>query len=460
MGYNVKVDELENFVIVDCEIKKEINTHGKVAIKGYIQREFNDQFKRVIETNEYFTVRALNADEKSKVVFCGILSLYQIKHMQDFDEAYVEFVAATERMDKVEQKRVFSNDSELYENVINYVNIYTDRYFNTSDVKGNMGRLSIQYLETDWEYLKRLAAEKNSFVVPEFEQDGGGFWIGIPDGEKVSVESVEYKKTIDYLEHMRKEKNNIDTTLVDENVYIFNSREILKIGTRITKENRELIIYKSYAKLVGANLVTTYYIKSPKGLKTIPYKNLKIIGASITAKVNKVVGDKLEVKMLLDGLQDNPKKMEFATIYSSTGDAGWYCMPEEKDIVRVYFPNENEDEAFVFNAMQIDKAGKKPEIKFFRNPHGKEIEFAESYIKITNNDGLSIILDDDDGIKIENERDTKIKIVANNNLELEGENGSVEIIAEESISLRKEESVIVLDEDVTLIGKQVHVKEI
>lgn len=460
MGNSVKVDELEGLVVVECKIEKEINTHGKAVIKGYLQNDFNNQVKRALDTGEYFTIRALDAEEQNRVVFSGILSVYDIRHMKDFEEIYIEFEAATKRMDKLKCKRSFSNENECYENVINYINNYTNIYTNTSEAVGKMGKISMQYLETDWEYLKRLAAEKNSCIVPEYEYPGGGFCIGIPDGPTISVENVEHENIVDFFQYMKKKKNNVDTSLANENVYVFTSRKILSIGTRVKVVNGELVIYRSLSKMNGANLVTTYYAKLKEGLKTIPYKNLNIIGASITGRVKEVQGDKLKVTMLLDGLQDNPKAMEFATVYSSTGEAGWYCMPELGDIVRVYFPNENEDEAFVFNAMQVDKAGKKPQIKFFRNPQGKEIEFGESYIKITNNAGLTIILDDVEGIKIETKNNTDINVIANKDIIMKSETGMLKITAEESVSLNKDESSVVLDDDVRLSGKQIHVKEI
>lgn len=460
MGNSVKVNELKSLVVVECKIEKEINTHGKAVIKGYLQNDYNNQVKRALDAGGYFTIRALDAEEQSRIVFSGILSVYDIKHMKNFEEIYIEFEAATKRMDQLKCKRVFSNGDECYENVIDYINNYTNIYSNTSEAVGKMGKISMQYLETDWEYLKRLAAEKNSFIVPEYEHPVGGFCIGIPDGPTVSVENDEHENIVDFFQYMKKKNNNVDTSLVNENVYVFTSRKILSIGTRVKAVNGELIIYKSLSKMNGANLVTTYYAKSKEGLKTIPYKNLNIIGASITGRVKEVQGDKLKVTMLLDGLQDNPKAMEFATVYSSTGEAGWYCMPELGDIVRVYFPNENEDEAFVFNAMQVDKAGKKPQIKFFRNPQGKEIEFGESYIKITNNAGLTILLDDVEGIKIETKNNTDINVMANKDLIMKSETGMLKITAEESVSLNKGESSIVLDDDVRLTGKQIHVKEI
>ena len=41
------------------------------------------------------------------------------------------------------------------------------------------------------------------------------------------------------------------------------------------------------------------------------------------------------------------KWFAYSTIYSSPDGTGWYCMPEKGDSVRLYFPNENEAEAYV-----------------------------------------------------------------------------------------------------------------
>lgn len=198
-------------------------------------------------------------------------------------------------------------------------------------------------------------------------------------------------------------------------------------------------------------------LKHRDALKVEYIKNYNIIGASISGTVDDVVGDKVKVLFDLEGNQDSKKLFDFATVYSSQSDAGWYCMPEKSDLVRLYFPNEKEEEAFVFNAMQIQKEGKDPAIKFFRNPQGKLIEFAPEYIKIANGDLMKIELNDKDGIIIKS--DLPIKIESDDKITVESTTNTVTIEADTEVSLKRENSSIVIGSDIKMTAAQIHMQD-
>ena len=132
-------------------------------------------------------------------------------------------------------------------------------------------------------------------------------------------------------------------------------------------------------------------------------------------------------------------------------------MPEKSDLVRLYFPNEKEEEAFVFNAMQIQKEGKDPAIKFFRNPQGKLIEFAPEYIKIANGDLMKIELNDKDGIIIKS--DLPIKIESDDKITVESTTNTVTIEADTEVSLKRENSSIVIGSDIKMTAAQIHMQD-
>jgi len=461
MGNSVYIKELNGFVVTECKISKEINTHGHTYVKGYLTGDFTDNTKRILASGEILTVSALDSADNAKDVFMGIVDSYEVVRQSGYDELSVNLVAATKLIDIQKKTAAFTNMGETYDNIIDYVcRMCGVNFENNSLVKRSIRKISMQYEETDWEYLKRLVSEKNSFLVPAYEKNYCYIYIGLPKGETKYLNSIEYTEEVDYVDYVLKNKNGIMTFLENETSYIFTSRQFYSLGTFICAAEISGVVYKCELEMKGADLEGTYYIKKEDGLKMIPAKNYQIIGASILAEVVGVEGDKVQAVMQVPGRQSEPCMMEFATVYSSTGDSGWYCMPEDNDLVRVYFPCEDEKEAFIFNAMQVDKEEKKPEIKFFRNPQGKEIEFAPTYLKISNGKGLSITLDDDNGISIKNESGTAIEMVSDADIIMESTSGSIDISAKEKISLSRAATKIVLEKDVIISGEQVHVKEL
>ena len=47
----------------------------------------------------------------------------------------------------------------------------------------------------------------------------------------------------------------------------------------------------------------------------------------------------------------------YATVYSSGDGTGWYCMPEIGDKIRLYFPTEKEQDAYVISAYHEGNGG-------------------------------------------------------------------------------------------------------
>lgn len=461
---NVYILELEDFCITSCCVNKEINSHGSAKICGYLLNKFILGAKTILDNSNSLTLRAIDDGENDCIVFVGMIESYEVKHLNDYDELNLKLIATTKKMDLTEKTRVFQTEGASYDDIISYVNSGNGAIFiNNSMNVGTIDHMSVQYMETDWNYIKRLASEKNSFLVPEYQNSKMKFYIGMPIEKSIDLKDIEYKKELNILGFKRKKENLVETVLENESSYIIELRNIFNIGKKISINNKDvnitnLYIYKIESKMQGAVLVSKYYMKKLEGLKTIPIKNYNIIGASITARVEEVLGDKVKAFMDIDGMQAEGKQFEFATVYSSNDDTGWYCMPEIGDVVRVYFPSENEDEAFVFNAMQVDKAGKNPSIKFFRNPQGKEIEFGTDYLKITNNEGLSIVLDDKSGISIISQKD--IRLDSGKAISIESSEGAVNISATENIKLQQNEAFVEIDEDVTVLGKQIHMQEI
>ena len=125
----------------------------------------------------------------------------------------------------------------------------------------------------------------------------------------------------------------------------------------------------------------------------LPY-NEKISGVTLFGKVLDVKEEKVKLEILED---ENKARsgacwFTYATVYSSSDMAGWYCMPEIGDRVRICFPTENEQEAYVANAYHEADAAyrRKPECKSWRNREGKEIRLSRIFIWTGNQTGMHI----------------------------------------------------------------------
>ena len=96
-------------------------------------------------------------------------------------------------------------------------------------------------------------------------------------------------------------------------------------------------------------------------------------------------------------------------------------MPELGDRIRLYIPGHQEKEAFVISAVHMDNEHglrENPDEKCIRTIHQKEIRLTPDKIVLTNHKGLSITLDDNEGITIKSNQ--KINIISENEVEIKG----------------------------------------
>ena len=130
-------------------------------------------------------------------------------------------------------------------------------------------------------------------------------------------------------------------------------------------------------------------------------------------------------------------------------------MPEVGDPVAVYFPTQDEEEAYATGAPRLDNQVtgtnqlNKPDHKIFRTPYGKEIRLTPDAISISSKEGeVFIRLSGDEGIQITGSQQVsmsaggnislkagkKITLSADSQLLLEGGGGTFKLDGQAKMS--------------------------
>ena len=136
-----------------------------------------------------------------------------------------------------------------------------------------------------------------------------------------------------------------------------------------------------------------------------------------------------------------------------------YCMPEEGDSVRLYLPNEKEKDGYIFSAVLVPIDGEArsiPDNKSLKSKYGKEVLFTPSLLRLTNNNGMSVEISDEDGITISS--DKAVTIEAKEGVQIASLEQSIEVVAPESIVLKQGDTTLTMEDDIHLDGAQVHME--
>ena len=202
-----------------------------------------------------------------------------------------------------------------------------------------------------------------------------------------------------------------------------------------------------------------YTLRREEGFYQEPYENDRLIGCSLMGKVKSVKQDKVRIRM---DCEDIPgacsKEYAYATVYSSPDGTGWYCMPEEGDQVRLYFPDETEDHGYVSSAVHlgvVDEKRKNPEEKSIRTIYDKEVRFTPNQIRITNHKGMWILLDDRKGITIKSKQ--QISLTASDGISLTSQ-GPILVEGENGITLQENETMLMLQDGIRQNGLDIQFK--
>ncbi|WP_425448050.1 contractile injection system protein, VgrG/Pvc8 family [Dethiothermospora halolimnae] len=450
--------------VLDLKVTKELNNHVKLYLRGITKEENLDKYVENAKENEPIAV-SLRGDEETETLFKGVVKNISIKATGNVRTLQVEAISATSLMDINLKKRSFKDKTATYESIFSKISKdYSGAQIIDEVTKGaKTKRLYVQYNETDWEYIKRLASYFNAPLVPNSKLNKVKFHVGIPGGFKsYTLKHNEYTVRKELGTYKYLSENHIDGINEQDHInYEVKSHTVLDLCNKVNIKSRTYYVAKAVIAMEQGTIVGRYTLRDLKGLKVEKIYNQELIGLSLAGNVLEIEKDKVKIKLDIDNGEDDPNTIWFpySTVYSSPDGSGWYCMPEKEDKIRLYFPDRDEKNAKVANAAHLESEDsnerKDPDIKKIKTKYGKQIVFKKGAIEIIANDKLLMRLTDEGGIEILS--DKKIVLKAEDDIELSSEN-KVLIEGDESINLKQGDANIDIKEDVIIGGAKVNME--
>ena len=344
--------------ITKLKIIRELNEHGKLYISGIISDENVDKYVETAGADETIKVSVKDDEDNITDLFEGIVTKVGIKAKNDVRTLEIEALSKTFLMDIRKNSGSFQNENLTYDDIFNQKNSGYDNVVMVDNVTNGtkIDKLIVQYRETDWEFLKRLASHFNVALVPECQLSGIKYSVGGAGDSKV-YEINEFNYSIEKgLQEYNEKSANEDYELVDINLisYEITTNKIMNLYNQVNFKGRELLVYKCEIEMSGGVLLNKYILRDENGMKVRKIYNNKMVGISLQGRVLDTEKDKVKVSLEIDGSptgSEGARWFEFATIFSSPYGTGWYCMPEIEDVVRLYFPDNEEKHSYVISSM-------------------------------------------------------------------------------------------------------------
>ena len=463
--YRIEITQFEFLSILSLTIDKEINNHACAVVTGLISDENATYYRDKLMQDVWVQISAIDQDGQNKNIMKGIVAGFTLDCISQQKTLTLKIMSGTWLMDGRLHFRTFQNDALTYAQVMEAINQgYTDSDFFETNAAINrpIGGLLLQYLETDWAFLVRISSQFGSYVTPSSALTGVKYYVGrntrgsfmMPSGLPYTAS----KYVGEFMRHSSSGRGSFSEW--DYLEYQIQSRDILELWDQISLDNYTGYISKIHSEYLGSELVHSYFLRSEQGMSCLPAFNRQQVGCSFEAIVKEVQQDTVRIDVI-DDENDNQKNtiwFPYSTVYSTPNGPGWYCMPEVNDHVRLHIPSEQESQAYVISAVHkgdsLDRQN--PDHKSIKTIYDKELLMTPELIKLTNNKGMSIEIDDAQGIKIISDKDIQIK--AATNVTISSDDASLMMAGTDSVNLTQGGASINLDEDIAFTGAKFRIQ--
>ncbi|WP_160398738.1 contractile injection system protein, VgrG/Pvc8 family [Paenibacillus sp. MMS18-CY102] len=387
---------------------------------------------------------------KSKVEnwFAGGITRVDI-HMEDgIPHVQVEALSRTYAMDMNAKKRSYQNKYQTYTDIIaQLVEGYPRgdaQNMATSD-QAAIGALMVQYEETDWAFMKRLAARLGTVILPDVQMDAPRVCFGVPDaswGMKLNSKRYTLMKDRAAYEMLKAQVEGSEGENLHEEDFIYyrvSSGQYCQVGDDVEFKNQVWVVSESVISYAAGRLHREYVLVKRQSLRRKSKRNERIQGTSLEGRVLKRANNMVKVHLDIDDAHDEQGNWWFP--YSGEGNNLFHCLPDEGARIKVYFPSGNEKQAIAINSvrggsdeMKSRTVFQKPATKVFEMPGDAKMQLGDDGV-LFKKGTVTLHLD---GGNISVDAGEDVLLVAGSQLELGSGNGSGVL---ESIRMRATQSI-------------------
>ena len=231
--YDIRTGPVEFLDIVELKLEEEAGRHGWLSISGHIRDEEEERCLGLLSTDVWEQVQLVGKDGESVTLFVGIVTDFTIACINDQKRLTLTVMTGSCLMDRQEHLRTWQDDACTYEQIFRGVTagypesgpVFTQPYAEAA------GELVLQYHETDWTFLKRLASRRGQSLVPDPYRKGVRFSCGLPEGEAFRLpEGGKYRMKKDLNEYRDKTGSGLALSEADCLEYTVEERELHRIG--------------------------------------------------------------------------------------------------------------------------------------------------------------------------------------------------------------------------------------
>ncbi|GAB2022758.1 hypothetical protein RyT2_18320 [Pseudolactococcus yaeyamensis] len=422
--------------IESLKFDHEVNQHGTM-IFGVILEE-----KTAREAlNRSFSEESAELFHKqtNQRLFSGTLANVTIKVRDNVWHLQAQVLSATTKLDSKKKKRSFQDVTTTYGAIISdVVSQYPDSHFIAVDSLSHKTKtLTLQYDETDWQLMQRLASKNQTYLVADILDSRPRWWFGLKNGKLIEQVPNKLQVIKRYDAYQESAKNYQGQSYLDSyTIVAFESYTAYELGDYLVENGKRYDIFKFTAEIRDGLLVYTYQAVPKEGLKHRLSTKQDLVGLTLSGAVIDIKGKYVKVHLDIDSKQS--KEQACWLPYTTGVSNNAHFMPEIGSEVMVNFPKSTEKDYFVTFATRSKVESYKdgisnPQTKILSNLQGKKISLEEDELSIVSKEGLHLALTDNQNIEFASP--TEIKLQAAGKLSFSS-SGKISVTGDQGITLQ------------------------
>lgn len=437
---NITVSGVSFTHILELSIDHKVNEHGTAFVKGEMEADTASDSVNRLDENTLISIKTSAAGQPS-TLFCGLITGRRLVNENGYMALELSLISTSYKLDIKKNRKSFQNKGMTYSDIITKVlNGRAQLEMNVTDKP--TGTIEMQYDETDWEFIKRMAQKLgNASVFTSINTTNPIITIGMP----IFASTIK-TSSVNSTSGASSRNPGTAISLFSDN-YCF-------VGDHTTGGQTPGRVHRMHAELKNGILNVTSNSADQLAFFQTETSKPPVAGRMMLGTVKGVKKDTVQVHLVeVDAKYDEGGDYWFpySTAYSSGDGSGFYCMPEIDDSVRVFFPSDNVSDAFVASATNTSPLSN-PKDKMWRGPGGKDILMTEEGLYINGKDNkIFINLTKDEGIMIYSEK--AINIYSSSNINITAHDDMV-IQADNEIHIGCDESFVNLTKEQILVSAE------
>ena len=191
----VKIMPFQEATVLYFSLNQKVNEHTVLEFRLLLPEEKKDSYIERITAEEKIAL-VVKKDEKEDKIFYGKTLYMEIETGANVYELRGKAVSYTKDIDIKIKSRSFQNKDETYAKLAKgIVGEYQKADFEDNIFLSNKtGKFILQYQESDWEFLKRMASRYNAPLIPIATREAPVFSIGInKNWKEIELNTINYK---------------------------------------------------------------------------------------------------------------------------------------------------------------------------------------------------------------------------------------------------------------------------